>query len=114
MHPPLRLVRSLPQENDPITYVVSRTRFIHPGTAYVVAALVDPVLAEDNRYAEAEVYTPGEMESEGDLTDALRRWERGDHDLFRRDGEAHDRIEAAYRAAIVRSAHRHPSMLSRA
>jgi hypothetical protein len=110
----LRLVRAQPEEAHSVTYVVSRTRFIQPGTAYVIAALVDPELAEDYRYTETEVYTPGEMRRKGDLPDALRRWENGDNDLFRRDREAHDRIEAAYRASIVRSAQRHPSMLSRA
>jgi hypothetical protein len=110
----LRLVKAQPQEAHSVTYVVSRTRFIQPGTAYVIAALVDPELAEDDRYTETEVYTPGEMRRKDDLPDALRRWENGDHDLFRRDREAHDRIEAAYRATVIRSAQRHPSMLSRA
>jgi hypothetical protein len=114
MAPPLRLVKAQPEETHPITYVVSHTRFVQPGTAYVIAALVDPVLAEDYRFAETELYTPGEMKRNLGLVDALRRWEGGDNDLFRRDREAHDRIEAAYRASIVRSAHRHPSMLSRA
>ena len=111
---PLKLVTPQPEESDPLTYVVSRTRLVQPGTAYVIAALADPVLAEDYRYAETEVYTPGEMKEKDGLADALRRWEGGDHDLLRRDREAHDLIEAAYRASIVRSAHRHPSMLSRA
>jgi len=110
----LRLVKAQPEETHSLSYVVSRTRFIQPGTAYVIAALVDPVLAEDYRSVEAEVYSPGDMERERALTEALHRWQRGDHDLFRRDREAHDRIEAAYRASIVRSAQRHPSMLSRA
>jgi hypothetical protein len=110
----LRLVKAQPEESDPLTYVVSRTRFVQPGTAYVIAALADPVLAGDYRYAETEIYAAGEMKRNDGLTDALRRWEGGDHDLFRRDHDAHDRIEAAYRASIVRSAHRHPSMLSRA
>jgi hypothetical protein len=109
----LRLVRTQPEEAHSVTYVVSRTRFIQPGTAYVIAALVDSELAEDDRYTETEVYTPGEMSRKDDLPDALRRWENGDHDLFRRDRAAHDRIEAAYRATVIRSAQRHPSMLSR-
>jgi hypothetical protein len=111
---PLRLVKPQPEESDPLTYVVSRTRFVQPGTAYVIAALADPVLAEDYRYTETEVHTAGEMQRNDGLAEALRRWEGGNHDLFRRDREALDRIEAAYRASIVRSAHRHPSMLSRA
>jgi hypothetical protein len=111
---PLKLVKAQPEESHSLTYVVSRTRLVQPGTAYVTAALADPVLAEDYRFAETEVYTPGEMKRNAGLEEALRRWESGDHDLFRRDREAHDRIEAAYRASIVRSAHRHPSMLSRA
>jgi hypothetical protein len=110
----LRLVTSPPEEAHSVTYVVSRTRLIEPGTAYVIAALVDPVLAEDYRSSEAEVYSPEDMERESALTEALQKWQRGDHELFRRDREAHDRIEAAYRATVIRSAQRHPSMLSRA
>ena len=113
MAPPLRLVTSQPEEAHSVTYVVSRTRVVEPGTAYVIATLVDEALAEDYRYTETEVYTPGQMRRSGELSDALRRWESDDHDLFRRDRQAHDRIEAAYRASIVRSAQRHPSMLSR-
>jgi hypothetical protein len=114
MAAPLRLVKAQPEESHQLTYVVSRTRLVQPGTAYVIAALADPMLAEDHRYTETEVYTPGEMKRNDGLADALRRWDGGDHDLFRRDREALDRIEAAYRASILRSAHRHPSMLSRA
>ena len=109
--PSLRLVEALP---DPLTYVVSRTEFIQPGTACVIAALADVTLAGDDRYSEAEVYTAGEMRRQPTLAEALRRWERGDHDLYRRERESHERIEAAYRASIVRAARRHPSMLTRA
>jgi hypothetical protein len=112
---PLRLVNA-PTEEVPtsLTYVVSRTRLAQPGTPYVIAALVDPVLAEDYRYSEAETYTAPAMRSDRRLAEALRRWNEGDHRIFVRDREAHERLEANYRASMLRSALRHPSMLSRA
>jgi hypothetical protein len=111
----LRLVDAPTEEVSPsLTYVVSRTRLAQPGTPYVIAALVDPVLAEDYRYAEAETYAAPAMRSDPRLAEALRRWDQGDHRLFTRDREAHDRLEAAYRASMLRSARRHPSMAGRA
>jgi hypothetical protein len=38
----------------------------------------------------------------------------GEHEAFRRRRDERERLEAAYRRSILRSAHRHPSMLGRA
>jgi hypothetical protein len=103
-----------PDEADGITYVVSRTALISPGTPCVIAALVDPAMAGDYRFAGAEPYSAAEMRADPSLGEALLRWESGDHSAFRDEREAHDRVETAYRAAILRSAHRHPSVLARA
>jgi hypothetical protein len=111
----LRLLPPIePDEADGMTYVVSRTALVSPGTPYVIGALVDPAMAGDYRFAEAEAYSAAEMRADGSLGEALRRWESGDHSAFRDDRAAHDRIEAAYRASILRSVQRHPSMLARA
>jgi hypothetical protein len=113
MAPQLRLVPPAPGGNAVPTYVVSRTELVEPGRPYVIAALADPLLAEDYRYAEAEVYSPAEMRADGRLSAALDAWQAGDLDLFRRDREAHERVEASYRASVLRAAQRHPSMLAR-
>jgi hypothetical protein len=47
-------------------------------------------------------------------SEALLRWERGNQSLFVLDREAYDRLEAAYRASMLRSVRRHPSMAGRA
>ena len=109
----LRLVPPPATEDTDFTYVVSRTELVDPGRPYVIAALADPVLAEDYRYADAEVYSPTEMRADGMLAEALDAWQAGDLGLLRRDREAHERVEAAYRASMLRAAQRHPSILVR-
>jgi hypothetical protein len=111
----LRLVPPPSDEAEgSLTYVVSRTALVSPGTPYVIAALIDPSMAGDYRFAEAEVYSETQMREDPSLLGALRDWESGDRSLFTSDREAHDQVEAAYRASILRSAQRHPSMLARA
>ena len=115
MRPPLRLVTPAVQDepDSPLTYAVSRTRVVRPGTPYVIASLVDPAMAQDYR-SEVEVYGGTEMRADGRLAEALRAWEAGDHDMFHRDRDAHRRIEEAYRSSVIRSVRRHPSVLGRA
>jgi hypothetical protein len=115
MPPSLRLVKPAARESLPtsLTYIVSRTRCVEPGTPYVMAALVDRALAEDYRYAEAEVYSLAEMRTDPRLAEALAAWEAGDVAAFHLDRAAHERIEASYRASILRAAARHPSVLGR-
>jgi hypothetical protein len=114
MAPVLQLVKPDIREDHPaLTYVVARTRYVHAGTPYVMAALVDPELAEDYRYAGTEVYSPVEMRADPRLADALAAWEAGDLAVFRDDREAHARVEASYRASTFRLAARHPSVLGR-
>jgi hypothetical protein len=111
----LRLVPPPSDEADEfLTYVVSRTSLVVPGTPYVIAALIDPAMAGDYRIAGAEAYSEREMRADPSLGRALRDWESGDHSVLHGDREAHDRVEAAYRASILRSVQRHPSMLARA
>jgi hypothetical protein len=111
----LRLVPPpLDEADESLTYVVSRTGLVSPGTPYVIGALIDPAMAGDYRFAGAEVYSEPEMRADPPLGRALRDWESGDHSVLREDREAHDRVEAAYRASILRSVQRHPSMLARA
>jgi hypothetical protein len=116
MPPKLRLVRFDIQEDlpAPLTYVVSRTRYVEPGSPCVLAALVDPALGEDYRSAEAEVYSAEEMRADRPLAEALAAWEAGDHGRFHVDRQAQERVEAAYRASVLRASARHPSVLGRA
>ena len=110
----LTLVKAPPADGPPgLTYVVSRTGLVEAGTPYVIAALVDPAMAEDYRYPGSEVYGREQMRSHPSLADALEAWNGGDNDVFRRDREAHRRVEAAYRASVLRAAARHPSMQGR-
>jgi hypothetical protein len=79
----LRLVPPLSDEAEgSLTYVVSRTALVSPGTPYVTAALIDPSMAGDYRFAEAEVYSEPEMRAHPSLLGALRDWESGDRSRF--------------------------------
>ena len=80
----------------------------------MVASVLDPRLAADYRFAGVEMYRRAEMGADGRLTEALRAWETGDHGLFHRDREAHQQVEESYRASVLRSVRRHPSVLGRA
>jgi hypothetical protein len=114
MPPGLRLVTSSVQDEHALTYVVSRTRLVRPGTPYVIGSLVDQAMAADYRFDEVEMYRRAEMGADGRLVEALRAWDAGDHELFYRDREAHRRIEDNYRSSVLRSSRRHPSVLGRA
>jgi hypothetical protein len=105
-------LRLLPASDTGPTYLVERTRFVRPGTAYVVAACVDPALTATLALGAGEPYDQGEMQRDPALRAAMEAWEAGDLSLFERERDL--RVAAAGRSlSVIQAMARHPSTLSK-
>lgn len=97
----LRLVQDSPEE---AAYVIGRTKYVRPGTPYVIARCIDRVVASVFALSGQQVRTRSELLRDAQLSEALRAWEGDDTTLFREERQA--------RAAYSRKWH--PSALGHA
>ena len=81
----LRLVKDSPEE---AAYVIGRTRYVRPGTPYVIARCIDRVVASVFALSGQQVRTRAELQRDPGLAEALRAWEAEDTSLFREERQA--------------------------
>ena len=107
-----RHLRAVPQLATGPAFVIGRSRYVRPGTPFVLAHCAGPAVAAVFALGGTEVRSRPDMDADAALTEALRAWESGDHGLFQQERAARAAFTKQDRRDLLRRLP-HPSAVAK-